>query len=232
MSIVVNLEHRQQDIRRKRDYKPTREWYRFAAPMVPTAKSNERLVDVGGGAGEFTAYARSIGYGTTLIDGNSTSVKEERKRGHEATEVDLNDGLEGLPASSFDAAVCLEVIEHVVSAERLLHGIYRLLKPGGFLVVSTPNFAYVVDRIRYLVGSNLREEGYHYRFFTQRQLTDSLCQAGFRIDERNSVASALGVNFALRLVSFGHLRIPHFRAPKPLESWIASRFVMKAVRKR
>ncbi len=38
----------------------------------------------------------------------------------------------------FDAAVCSEVIEHVVDAESLLREIYRVLRPGGRLLLSSP----------------------------------------------------------------------------------------------
>jgi 2-polyprenyl-3-methyl-5-hydroxy-6-metoxy-1,4-benzoquinol methylase len=45
-----------------------------------------------------------------------------------------------LPAQSFDLALALEVIEHVVSPRRFLEAITRLLKPGGLLALSTPNY--------------------------------------------------------------------------------------------
>jgi len=43
------------------------------------------------------------------------------------------------PDDSFDAVVMIEVIEHVVDKERLFREINRVLKPGGKLLVTTPN---------------------------------------------------------------------------------------------
>ena len=40
---------------------------------------------------------------------------------------------------SFDTVVCIEAIEHVPSANRLLREIARVLRPGGLLIISTPN---------------------------------------------------------------------------------------------
>jgi SAM-dependent methyltransferase len=43
------------------------------------------------------------------------------------------------PDDRFDLAVAIEVLEHVPDKERLLAGIYRVLKPGGRLFLTTPN---------------------------------------------------------------------------------------------
>ena len=43
------------------------------------------------------------------------------------------------PSDSFDAVVMIEVIEHVVDKERLFREVNRVLRPGGKLLVTTPN---------------------------------------------------------------------------------------------
>jgi 2-polyprenyl-3-methyl-5-hydroxy-6-metoxy-1,4-benzoquinol methylase len=43
-----------------------------------------------------------------------------------------------LPAGSFDVVLCTEVIEHIVESRVALAGMRRLLRPGGVLVLSTP----------------------------------------------------------------------------------------------
>lgn len=49
------------------------------------------------------------------------------------------DAAEWGPAETFDVVIALEVIEHVLDADALLKNIYRILKPGGVLLLSTPN---------------------------------------------------------------------------------------------
>ena len=45
----------------------------------------------------------------------------------------------GLPEDSFDVITCFETIEHVESQEGAFTGLRRVLKPGGLLVISSPN---------------------------------------------------------------------------------------------
>jgi 2-polyprenyl-3-methyl-5-hydroxy-6-metoxy-1,4-benzoquinol methylase len=227
--IIINTEHPRQDITREREYDPGRERYRFALELLPDAAPGARLLDVGGGAGEFTELARARGYATTLADGNPTSVDREAARGFDALRVDLNDGLPGVPDASFQLVSCLDVIEHVVPAERLLREIRRVLAPGGVLVLSTPNFGYLVDRLSYLRGRDVREEGYHFRFFTRRRLAGMLRAAGFRLERTNSVGSALGLNWMLWRASLHRVRAPRFRSPEAIEGWHAATFVWRAV---
>lgn len=229
-SILVNKEHSRQDINSKRLFDLSRNRYAFAKELLPVSESNLVLLDVGGGAGEFTSIARNKGYKTFLADGNSLSIENEINRGFDASIIDLNMGLPGIPNQKFDAVVCLDVIEHIVPAEQLIQEIFRVLKPGGFLIISTPNFGYLIDRFHYMLGYDVKEEGYHYRFFTRIKLTHLLEKAGFTIESTNSIGSALGINLMLRLLTLGKLRLPHFSVHPMFESWLASTFVYRCRR--
>lgn len=43
------------------------------------------------------------------------------------------------PANSFDCVVCMDVLEHVESAERVLAEMWRVLRPGGVALTTVPN---------------------------------------------------------------------------------------------
>lgn len=61
--------------------------------------------------------------------------------------------LQGLCGSErFDAVVSVQVIEHLMAPRRLLDGIHAVLKPGGVLVLTTPNNARLRARLRLLFG--------------------------------------------------------------------------------
>jgi SAM-dependent methyltransferase len=44
------------------------------------------------------------------------------------------------PDSSYDTVVCTEVLEHVTDPKKALSEMYRVLKPGGFIILSTPMY--------------------------------------------------------------------------------------------
>jgi 2-polyprenyl-3-methyl-5-hydroxy-6-metoxy-1,4-benzoquinol methylase len=229
--ILVNQYHSRQDIFGNREYDPARTRYRFAfgllQELATRLEDSPSLVDIGGGAGEFCELARHLRFQTTLVDGNDDSVRRELKRGYRAIHQDLTMGLQTIVCDSYDVAVCLEVIEHIVNCEHLLNEIYRALRPGGFLILSTPNFGYILDRLTYLRGGLAREEGYHFRFFTRSHLRKIVEDVGFVMDGTASIASPLGVNAVLRRLTFGKIRLRHFECPTMLESWFSSTFVWR-----
>lgn len=63
--------------------------------------------------------------------------------------VDLNDDLP-YEDGSFDCVACLEGLEHLENYHHALREFHRILRPGGRLVVSTPNPLCMKSRLRYL----------------------------------------------------------------------------------
>ena len=175
MRILTNEDHPLQDISIVRDENPNRPRYAHAAALVPKADSGRTLLDVGGGRSEFLTLCASFGYKGHLLDGSESNVAHARSLGFEATQADLNEPLpfdDGL----FEGAAMLDVIEHIIRAEQLVHEIRRILKPGGFLVLSTPNVSSLGGRLAAVKGYPPRHEGYHFRFFNKYTL-DALLTA-------------------------------------------------------
>ncbi len=89
-----------------------------------------------------------LGYGTRLladqgpsrlvaVDVSAEALERTAGEGIETVEADVRD----LPfeADTFDVIVCFEVIEHVESHERVVGELQRVLRPGGTLLISSPN---------------------------------------------------------------------------------------------
>ncbi len=68
-----------------------------------------------------------------------------------------------LPSSVFDACVSLETIEHLENPWHFLREIARVLKPGGHLILSTPNLDYLTCKACFLL------RGSFYPFFGEWQ---------------------------------------------------------------
>jgi SAM-dependent methyltransferase len=114
----------------------------------------DRLLDVGcwGGEGlvrmEATSRFREL-YGVDLVP---ASVERARSRGIQAEVVDLN--LQGLPYPDgyFDAVTCLAVVPQVFDPERAVAELSRVVRPGGQLVLSVSNVAFLPIRLTLLRG--------------------------------------------------------------------------------
>lgn len=67
-------------------------------------------------------------------------------------------------AGRFDKVVCSEVIEHIPNADRAISEFRRVLKPGGLLVVSTPNRRSWYGFDRYVLWTRLLQQRWNHPF--------------------------------------------------------------------
>lgn len=54
-------------------------------------------------------------------------------------ELNLNEDLSSLGEESFDCILCIEVIEHLENPRNLVRSLWKLLRPQGILILTTPN---------------------------------------------------------------------------------------------
>ncbi len=190
-----------------------RPWYPTALELFRWAAQGRRcrVVDIGGGAAEMALLLRREGHEVEFVDIDPDNVARARALGFPAYQHDCNEPLTQLfEPECFDAALLLEVIEHVFRTQVLLQSLWRCLRPGGFLVLTTPNVAHIRWRLRALLGHPPRGEGYHVRFFTYRLLCEELSRARFQVVREAHATSTLGIN-AVRV----WLRKPPIRLPLP-----------------
>ena len=223
---TVNLADPRQDVHIERRHNPNLYRYTAAERLLPTQPSGLSVLELGGGIGEFSRRLRARNIDVTFADLSEHNVAKARSFGCAAHRVDLNEGLAVFPDASFDGIVMLEIIEHVVAAEFLLQECARVLKPNGFLILSTPNFAYLFNRLRILFGKLSSDEGYHYRFFTRSSLKRQLREAHFNIDRYASSVPAMGVNFIWNRML--HRDRKHVQVPRFLSSLFAQTLMVRA----
>jgi SAM-dependent methyltransferase len=99
-------------------------------------------LDVGCHAGQNTQrLAGRIGTERVIgIDYNERMISSERKRGVAGVRCDVNQPLP-FRNNSFSVITALDVIEHIVATNTFTQELYRVLMPGGYLVLDTPNLA-------------------------------------------------------------------------------------------
>lgn len=168
-----------QNIASWRSSNQDRPWYAKALSLL-SRQPLSQAIDLGAGAGELATLLKSQIDKITCVDYAKGYVQALRKQGFTAVQADLNQPLQ-FPSHQFDLVTSLEVIEHLVNHELFLEEINRLLKPKGYLLISTPNIAWWGYRLEAFLGRPPKKEGYHLRFFTYNTLTELLEQSGFKI---------------------------------------------------
>lgn len=114
----------------------------------------QRLLDIGGATGDFTRELGEI-VGAThvyIIDIDKDALEKAKKRGFMVYRIDVS--RESLPFqdSYFDLVTMIEVIEHLIDPDHCISEVRRVLRSKGFLMITTPNLAWWVNRLAILLG--------------------------------------------------------------------------------
>ena len=135
-----------------------------------------RLLEVGCGGGDSLALLQELGWDAEGVDFDPEAVANARAKGLRVRQGDLAG--QGYPSSSFDAVIASHVIEHVPDPEALLVEALRVLRPGGTLVLYTPNAA-SLGRRHYREDWRGLEPPRHLHVFTPQALSALTRRAGF-----------------------------------------------------
>lgn len=171
---------------------------RFQRALTAHAPSGGRVLDFGSYFGNFALSANALGFRVDAVDayaeyGAAMASVAALQRAEGVAVHDFADtgyDLAALGTHGYDAVFCAGVIEHIPHTPRLLlETLTRALKPGGVLVLDTPNLAYLYKRLALLdgrsvfapiadqYGTELPFEG-HHREYTVDELQWMLRAAG------------------------------------------------------
>lgn len=144
-------------------------------------------LDLCAGHGEFAEILRDrLAMRMTCADYAEPHLARQRELGFDTLKVDLDAGEAEVDAQAranagrFDLVVTLATIEHVFDSDNFLRFCHTVLKPGGWLVVNTPNISFLGYRIYSLfMGGRPFGDGHHVRFWDYRTLCTNLFLNGF-----------------------------------------------------
>jgi SAM-dependent methyltransferase len=153
------------------------------------------IIDIGCGDGAATELAARTNPGHRVIglDWSAAAVRQVRGRGLPVLRAAAESGLP-IGSETADVVIMGELIEHVIDTDAALDEAWRVLKPGGSLLLSTPNLAAWYNRgllalgvqpvfsevsLRGVYGRPGSQVAGHLHVFTRRALTGLLTTRGF-----------------------------------------------------
>ncbi len=181
--------------------------------------ASSRVLDIGAGSGLIGKQLRSRGVTNVTAVEISPEAREYIQSFYERVEANLDH----LESGSFDAIILLDVLEHTVDPFSFFGHAWKLLKPGGMMLISVPNIAHWSIRLSLLFGYfEYTERGLldrtHYSFFNHRRLSTLLASApDLMVFERSASISpaefvlpeSLCNNAAFRLLSHTRRKVAH-----------------------
>jgi len=137
------------------------------------------VLDYGCGHGEGVDFLANLGFtaeGVDLADGAITKARAKYPS------LSFHTFADWAPVT-YDVCVCFEVIEHVLDPRALLETLRGLIKPSGYLALSTPYHGLAKNVAIALHGfeQHFDVEGSHIRFFTDQSLVQLLTTCRFRV---------------------------------------------------
>lgn len=139
----------------------------MAFNAVPDAQHNARALDLGCGDGYWSEKLKARGYVVTAIDQFREYPNVDSD--YEYSEMIPINANKPLPFADnyFDLIWCSEVIEHLVNLHITIDEIQRILKPGGQVIITTPNsffWLHYFFKFFGLTNADWQNEG-HVNFF-------------------------------------------------------------------
>jgi 2-polyprenyl-3-methyl-5-hydroxy-6-metoxy-1,4-benzoquinol methylase len=166
--------------------------WKWLKQRLPITHNGEKLIDIGCGTGAFTIGAARRGYhalGLTWDDRDRSEAIRRAQMCRASTARFAICDVRNLHDKSeyydgFDVAICAENVEHILNDFKLIKDISNCLKPGGRLLLTTPNYYYRA------ISSNdngpfcRTETGWHVRRgYTTGMLTELCRSAGLLCEE-------------------------------------------------
>jgi SAM-dependent methyltransferase len=173
---------------------------RMLAAVLAQRSGPQQIVDIGCGDGAATHLVKRLEPRNTVIgvDWSAMALVQARARGLLVIQGGIDAAGLPLPDASADVVVMSELIEHLVDTDAAVEEARRILRPGGILLLSTPNLAAWFNRgliglgiqpvfsevsLRGIYGRPGHQVVGHLRLFTRRALVGFLTARGFACEQ-------------------------------------------------
>lgn len=161
----------------------------YTVPAIKHLLPKDRyltVLDVGCGTGYVTNQLAVLGHNIIGIDNRNdriTVAREIYPKVHFEV-YSAYDDLRDLVKEA-DAVIATEVIEHLFQPQAFLQNAFNVLRPGGYLILTTPYHGYLKNLALSLFDSwdrhfDIEGTGGHIKFFSMKVLTKMLNDTGYK----------------------------------------------------
>jgi len=165
--------------------------HKLLEKYLPQEGNGLRLLDAGCGTGHHMAQLSARGYEVAGVDASQEMLEHARLNNPDA--VILEADVEEIPLrnESFDIVLSIEVLRHLPRSDKSIAEMSRLLKPGGFcLVTATPllnlNGYALINKMAHKI--KIGDLAQHKQsFHTSTRLREEFSEAGFSLVEIHGV---------------------------------------------
>mgnify|MGYP001559767924 FL=1 len=177
-----------------------------------------QLLDVGAATGFFLKLARGRGWVVAGLEISGYASRLAQRSGLPVTQGTLQSA--GYPSNSFDAVVLLDVIEHLSDPAALVDQCRRILRPGGLLVINTPDTSSLWARI-YKSRWHAFCPPEHLSYFSPSNHGRILDRRGFKIERKSKLGKRFKPAYVFSMLS----RWQKLRLWERLAKWSESNFL-------
>jgi ubiquinone/menaquinone biosynthesis C-methylase UbiE len=181
--------------------------------------ANAKILDVGCGDGFHLNLLRQYGKKSWTLEGidlDKRAIEMAEKSGltvHQGSVETID-----LPNNTFDLAFMIMTIEHVEKPDEVLKGVFKLLKPGGSVLIITDN----TDALDFKLFKSRYWGGYHFprhwNLFSKKSITKIANKTGFQISVCGTQVSPVNWVYTIH----------NWLVAKKAPQWMINRFTLKS----
>lgn len=153
-----------------------------ALQLLNQKSSSLKLLDVGCSSGALLTIITEMGFIASGVEPALEAAQTAKKAGFDVYQGYLTEA--NYPSETFDIITLFEIIEHITNPMDMLNECHRILKPGGILMLSTPNSASWTARFmkKDWEGFNLTKMGGHISIFSPKSIIHLANKTGFKVE--------------------------------------------------
>ncbi len=165
--------------------------------LLKFAPKRGKLLDIGSHLGFFLELALRRGFDVVGLEPSEMAVEYAIKKLGIETKIGTLDSIK-FPQDHFDVVTLFHTIEHLPDPSKIVYQINQIIRPGGILVIETPNIKNVWVKIFRRKWRQFLPN--HFYFFSRETLSKLLEKNGFKVLDTRTIGKSLSLDLlAIRI---------------------------------